>query len=195
MYSGKEQTEKGFTLIELLVVIAIIAIISVIGMTQLAKAREKARDSKRRLNMGELQHQLTSYYDDHNGVFPKVAGDTSGATVEPDHSATQRPSNATGIYANGGKLIPDYIRDEMTDPMLGEGGHEYFYIANCETADCSADTGATDYMLYTLLEAGDVWYAVGPSGKISDVGNMFTIAPTCPGVAATATDACTAPSA
>lgn len=181
--------KKGFTLIELLVVIAIIAILSVIGLTALSSAREKARDSARRLDMSQFQHNLVSYYDDHDQVFPLVSGDVTGATVVPDHSQTETDA-PTGVFAIGGAIIPDYIANPVIDPFEGRGGHEYFYISNATFVD-----GATDYVIYTKMEIGNYYYALGPSGRISDVPDRYETPPSCPGLAsADPTTQCTPPS-
>lgn len=58
---------KGFTLIELLVVIAIIGILSAVGLIALNGAREKARDSQRKSDLGQIRTGLALYYDTHNG--------------------------------------------------------------------------------------------------------------------------------
>lgn len=186
--------KQGFTLIELLVVIAIIAILSVIGLTALASAREKARDSARRLDLSQFQHHLLSYYDDHNSTFPLVSGDASGATVEPDHS--RAPSGApTGVFVSGGSMIPTYLDQEVEDPYVGREGHEYYYIANCNTESCALATGATDYIIYVRMEIGNYYYALGPGGRITDVSDKKSNPPTCPGTASgDARTACTPPS-
>ncbi|MFA7169526.1 MAG: prepilin-type N-terminal cleavage/methylation domain-containing protein [Candidatus Paceibacterota bacterium] len=54
--------EKGFTLIELLVVISIIGVLSTIAMTSLNGARAKARDARRRTEIGEIKKALEIYY-------------------------------------------------------------------------------------------------------------------------------------
>jgi prepilin-type N-terminal cleavage/methylation domain-containing protein len=187
-------TKKGFTLIELLVVIAIIAILSVIGLTQLASAREKARDSARRLDLSQFQHNLTSYYDDHDQTYPIVA-DPSPATVVPDSSATST-TPATGLFVPGGAMIPGYIKNEVMDPLEGLDDHGYHYVANCrDTMNCAESAGASDYVLYAKLEVGDYYYALGPSGRISDVSDQKTNPPKCPGMALPSSlNACTPPS-
>lgn len=185
MHSDK----KGFTLLELLVVIAIIAILSVIGLTQLATARERARDSQRRIDLGQYQHVLTAYYDDYSQRYPLVEGDKTGVITTPDHSKTQEPSNATGIFKEGGGIIPEYFNEEVRDPLLGRDGHQYFYTANNARND-----GATDYIIYTKMEIGGYYYAIGPGGVIADIPQERTIAPSCPGLAGTPGDDCTPPS-
>ena len=182
------QTKKGFTLIELLVVIAIIAILSVIGMTQFARAREKARDSERRIDMSQIQHAFISYYDDHNQHYPLVA-DVTQDPIIPDHSLTPTEA-ASGIFATGGLLIPAYLDHEFVDSQKGADGHGYHYVANCDTTDCVGATGATDYVFYTQLEVGGFYYALNPTGRISDVFNEYTVAPSCP----QGTGNCTPPS-
>ena len=59
----------GFTLIELLVVIAIIGILSSTVLASLNSARSKARDTRRKADMKQLQLALELYYDS-NGSYP-----------------------------------------------------------------------------------------------------------------------------
>ena len=61
--------ESGFTLIELLVVIAIIGLLASIVLVSLNSARGKARDVKRKADIGSIIVALAMYYDNHN-VYP-----------------------------------------------------------------------------------------------------------------------------
>lgn len=68
--------KNAFTLIELLVVIAIIGLLASIVLVSLNTARAKARDTKRKADVGQLQIALELYYDT-NGQYPSSTGATS----------------------------------------------------------------------------------------------------------------------
>ena len=59
----------GFTLIELLIVIAIMGILVALLLPNLASARERARDSRRKTDLSSIQTALRLYYSD-NQSFP-----------------------------------------------------------------------------------------------------------------------------
>lgn len=61
--------KKGFTLIELLIVIAIIGILTAMILPNLASARARARDSRRKQDLNNIQQALRLYYND-NQSFP-----------------------------------------------------------------------------------------------------------------------------
>ena len=65
----KNILKQGFTLIELLIVIAIIGIMVAFILPNLAGARERARDSRRKTDLNSVQQALRMYYND-NQVFP-----------------------------------------------------------------------------------------------------------------------------
>lgn len=60
----KNFLKKGFTLIELLIVIAIIGIMVALILPNLAGARERARDSRRKADLNSVQTALRLYYND-----------------------------------------------------------------------------------------------------------------------------------
>ena len=66
---NRKETNRGFTLIELLVVIAIIGVLATIIFSSLSKARARARDAQRELDIKTIQSALENYYIDH-GAYP-----------------------------------------------------------------------------------------------------------------------------
>ena len=67
--------KTGFTLIEMLVVISVIAIVLAISLPNFIGARERARDAKRKVELGELKKALRLYYNDYQ-QYPAGSGTT-----------------------------------------------------------------------------------------------------------------------
>jgi len=63
--------KKGFTLIELLVVIAIIGILTAIITANFTQAKQKARDTKRVLDIAQIQGALEMLFDKCN-KYPSI---------------------------------------------------------------------------------------------------------------------------
>tara|TARA_Y100000310_G_C20557120_1_gene751126 strand:- start:615 stop:1040 length:426 start_codon:yes stop_codon:yes gene_type:complete len=62
--------EKGFTLFELLVSISIIAILTALVSLSYSAAQKKARDARRRQDMGSVQKAAEQYYALNNYSYP-----------------------------------------------------------------------------------------------------------------------------
>jgi len=67
---SKPGRAKGFTLIELLVVIGIIAILATIIFVYFREAKAKARDSKRKGELRQIENALVIYQDNNSGSYP-----------------------------------------------------------------------------------------------------------------------------
>lgn len=100
---------SGFTLIELLVVIAVIGLLASVVLVALNATRIKARDTKRKADIKQLQTALEFYYDDNN-EYPAVGV----VNIGYDISALSVP------------LTP-HILSIPSDPS-GSGWHTYQYV-------------------------------------------------------------------
>lgn len=67
---------QGFTLVELLVVMVLIGILASLIAGSFVGATIKARDSKRKADIGQLQRALEAYYNDY-GVYPSSSNTVS----------------------------------------------------------------------------------------------------------------------
>ncbi|MFH1522588.1 MAG: type II secretion system protein [Patescibacteria group bacterium] len=70
-------TKKGFTLIELLVVISIIGLLSSMAVYAINSARVKARDTKRKADLKQVQLALELFYDNNNTYPSETYCDSS----------------------------------------------------------------------------------------------------------------------
>lgn len=64
---------KGFSLIELLVVITIIAALVGVALPNFLGARQRAKDAKKKAELGQLRNALRLYYNDFNS-YPTGTG-------------------------------------------------------------------------------------------------------------------------
>jgi len=142
--------KKGFTLIELLVVVAIIGLLSTLSVVALGSARKKANDSKRLLDIKQVQTALELYYTDNN-EYPTAAtavnlGDATHGCLDSDD------------FAALGACTDPY----MDNIPKGTSNDEYYEYT-------SAD--GSDYTITATLEIGGGNFAAGgvtgtPSGLI-----------------------------
>ena len=132
MFNQKNQinNQAGFTLLEMLVVLVIIGILAVIGIGGFQSSQKKARDSKRKAEIGQIGKALELYYND-KGQYPlgsvdhKIMG--CGAATECDWGDTFTDDTST-IYM-------------VTLPADPASNFSYYY-----------DSDGTYYRIYARLE-------------------------------------------
>lgn len=156
-----KSSEKGFTLIELLVVISIIGLLSSIVLASLSTARGKARDAKRKIEVGVISNAFERYYIDHD-YYPR---DTFASAWEKTCTDNSNPTPATMEIINKG-----YLNTFPCDPINnattfaegsfvthGENGNGYGYFIDTDQ-DAFNHTGCNPlkeckfYCIVTFLE-------------------------------------------
>lgn len=147
---------KGFTLIELLVVIAIIGILSAVGLIALNGAREKARDSQRKSDLGQIRTGLALYYDTHNN-YPGTAN--TWYSFNGTSAAGNMLYDALISTVGGGA----YISRLPSTPNQGKAGSEWYSY-------CTLN--ASNFGLYATLErpaaAGGLWVVNSATGTAAE---------------------------
>ncbi|MBU2577214.1 prepilin-type N-terminal cleavage/methylation domain-containing protein [Patescibacteria group bacterium] len=105
----KINNKKGFTLIELLVVIAILGILTTLLISNVAGARERARDSKRKADLKEIRNALEMYKQDNSAYPGSLDLLSGGTTVYMKTIPTDPLSTDPYVYS--------YTRN-VTDPLM-----------------------------------------------------------------------------
>ena len=131
MRSRTPQT-RGFTLIELLVVIAIIGLLAAIVLASISSARAKARDTRRKMDLRNLQTALTLYISDHN--------------VPPPNPGVDGACGANFVTALTPLVTGNYISALPQDPSNSDG---YCYF------DYDTERATIGALVATTLETLD----------------------------------------
>lgn len=105
--------ERGFSLIELLVVITIIAALVAVALPNFLGARQRAKDARRKAELGELKSALRLYYNDYNS-YPSGSGaaingcGTAGTSACPQTGPFQAgPAGSETVYMK--RLPAEYL--------------------------------------------------------------------------------------
>ncbi|OGK14615.1 hypothetical protein A3C98_00140 [Candidatus Roizmanbacteria bacterium RIFCSPHIGHO2_02_FULL_37_15] len=136
----KDQIKRGFTLLEMLVVIGIISILIGIGAVSYSTAQKKARDSKRKLDIGAIKNAMEQYYSLCNGSYPAAA---AGGKVPSSIQTDPYPLCSTETVI---------ISSTPTDPRTLD---PYDYDDGATPPSICAKNGATN-----LMETESVIYCV-----------------------------------
>ncbi len=133
----KKNRQSGFTLVELLMVVAIITLIMSIVTALVGDARAKARDTKRRADLAQIQVALELYRNQH-GTFYVTGGGAGGSGVGflAYEDGSSYPAAVTRILYNQGLLSQPIVEDPLQSPgymiYVCNGGQSYAISATLE---------------------------------------------------------------
>ena len=131
----------GFSLIEVLVVIAIIAMLIGLALPNYLGARERARDSKRKTELGQMKIALRMYYNDYMSYPTSDSGILKACGLTGKLAC---PVCTSAEFAAGGTDGCSVIYMKKL-PQIGTGSpYTTFQYYQC--------TGGDDFRLVTTVE-------------------------------------------
>lgn len=150
--------KKGFTLIELLVVVAIIGVLATVVLGSLATVREKAKYTKRKMLLNQLEIALELYYGDHM-EYPRATASygVNNAGSLTNGSGSAAFSSAAIAFEND---IKPYMEIKLSDEIweYSQWG-TFFYKSssgnNYQTYGVLSATYDADYPEITIGENPD----------------------------------------
>lgn len=137
----------GFTIVELLIIIAVIGILATVTLVYYSGAQGRARDTRRKTDIGIIIGYLELYAADHQGQYPVSTGST---TINAAWSTTSDGSwaNLASALAPYGQIPSDPI---PTQGVSGLTSSNYSYFGGHQpTTYCN---GKLLYLLTYKLEA------------------------------------------
>jgi general secretion pathway protein G len=152
MSSQKNNKQSGFTILELLVIISIIALISSIAVFYLQNARIRARDTKRKADISQVQKALSLYFEDY-GIYPPLAGGSPTALSD-------------ALFASS---ISGFMSRVPRDPLCASGTACNYQI--------QYDVTQTNYAIKIPYEGSAVCKVLSPYAVASA---YFSGVPQCP---------------
>ena len=143
-----KKRQSGFTIVELLIVIVVIGILATLVIVTFTGIQQKARDSKRKTDLGAVQSSLENYYGSNN-TYPTLAHLNDVA------AGGWIATNMKGF--NTDALKDPKLPAAVTAPLASTTtANQYVYTvtpAGCDDSSTSTNP-CTNFTITATLEAG-----------------------------------------
>jgi len=149
-----KQNIKGFTLLEILVVMVILGVLVTIGLRTFSTSQMRARDAKRKSDVGQIARALELFYADH-GYYPVHNSDGEIAAYDDDDDFVSfdwgevfnDPAQVSTIYMGNLPKDPSGL-SYVYKSYINDGGN--WVEANIEELDLHTQVKA--YRIFARLE-------------------------------------------
>jgi type II secretion system protein G len=158
------KSNRGFTLIELLVVISIIGLLSTVAMTSLNGARTKARDTRRLMDIKNIQIALELYKAQY-GEYPEEN------SVNGSWEISNEDSNDFIDFLYDRGFMPTGV---PIDPTNSSGRYYYYYVYPAGERGCDLSSGDFYVLGISDMETSGRPYPKSPGWSCPGISGLVT---------------------
>lgn len=135
MVSSKNKV-KGFTLVELLIVIVVIAILAAISIVAYNGITQRARDTQRATDAGNLAKAIVNYNADKDGKWLSAADiNGSPSALEGWKDPEVSPTILSHVIDSSGTLDKDHLMVELCGTSPNFTGAKVKYYKEADTSN------------------------------------------------------------
>ena len=154
MHKHCKSSKQGFTIVELLIVVVVIAILAAISVVAYTGIQQRARDSKRKIDLAAIAKAVELYRTDNGHYPPASSGGWCTQLSHPSHSQLRT-------------ALSPYMGPLPKDPLYTDTYQDYFYRNNA----------GNSYDLYAQVEgSGNGSYSTGSCSVIDSKPNSYNYA-------------------
>ncbi len=139
---------NAFTIVELLIVIVVIAVLAAISIVAYSGIQDRAHDSKRASDMGQVEKALKAYDAAHGGVR-KTRNGTNLFTNGVHHQGWNSSVDSTWLAFlrdEHGEMPVDPVNTIVGDNPPSSGNRNYYYHCYDSTTSASMSPSAQPFV-------------------------------------------------